>query len=114
MSFQANSFIMKKLQFITLIFLILLSSCVATSHKIVKEERNPAWQGSKIDNILVVGAYEDRAFRISAESVFADQLKSKGLSAMTTAYYESNSQFHVPNLGQMEYEVLITFKDLLI
>lgn len=121
MSYQPNSFRMKKLQFITLLFLILLSACVTTSHKIVKEERNPAWQGSKIDNILVVGAYADRAFRISAESVFADQLRSKGLSVMTSydiipkideLSTEEDAVEFIQKLRENEIEVILSFATL--
>ena len=53
-----------------LVFLVLVaSSCVSTRHKIVDERRNPDWKGGKVNNLLIIGVYNDHSFRVSAERV---------------------------------------------
>ena len=51
------------------------------SHRIETEVRNPEWQGEPFRNVLIIAAYEDRAYRISSESIAADEFIGRGLQA---------------------------------
>ncbi len=80
---------------------ILAASCsTAPSHRIETEVHNPDWQGAPFTNILVVGLYEDRGFRISSESVFTAELSEKAVAAAPS--YE-----RIPNLGSLDNEAAI-------
>ena len=74
--------------------LALATACsTAPANRIKTEESNPEWQARKLDKVLVLEVY-DRTYRISAESVFAAELKEQGINAMTS--YEA-----FPDLQQM-------------
>lgn len=56
-------------------------NCASAPHRIAKEEVASEWAGAVYTDILVIGAYNDRPYRIGAETSFAEVLKSKGLTA---------------------------------
>lgn len=58
-----------------------LSACSSAPHKIYDEEISSSWSGERFENLLVIGAYTDRSFRISAETQFVEELKSRGVQA---------------------------------
>jgi hypothetical protein len=60
---------------------LLVSACSGVPHKIDSEEFDSAYSGNTYSNLLVIGVYQDRAFRISGESVLSEELKSRGISA---------------------------------
>lgn len=53
----------------------------APRHQIETEVRNPDWQGEPFRNILIIAAYEDRAYRISSESIGADEFAEAAVDA---------------------------------
>lgn len=59
----------------------LLSACSTTIHTINDEELSSDWQGKVYKNLLILGIYNDRPYRISAETLFAEVLKNKGINA---------------------------------
>jgi hypothetical protein len=62
-----------------------LSACSSAPHKIDDEDVSSTWSGKRFENLLVIGAYIDRSYRISAETQFVEELKSRGVQA--TASY---------------------------
>ncbi|MEE9123791.1 MAG: hypothetical protein V3U14_04750 [candidate division NC10 bacterium] len=61
---------------------VALAACsTAPRHTIKSEERADDWHGRAYKKILVVGLYDDRAFRVSSESVFAEELSAKSVAA---------------------------------
>ena len=77
---------------------VLLTACsTATRHIIKTENQDPNWKGESLKNILIVGIYKDRAFRISSESVFAAELSEKAVAS-------SPSYDLISDLGILEDE----------
>ena len=63
----------------------LVAACsTATSHKIDTESLSPHWQDKPVMSLLVVGVYDDKATRVAGESVFVDELNSRGIKAITS------------------------------
>ncbi|WP_455201419.1 hypothetical protein [Kaarinaea lacus] len=60
---------------------LLIYACSTTPHQVEKETPVSNWNGKPYKNLLIIGVYEDRPFRISSEISFADDLKSKGVKA---------------------------------
>lgn len=60
---------------------VLVSSCSTAIHQISDEELTSEKSIKIYNNLLVIGIYSDRAYRISAETLFAEVLKSKGINA---------------------------------
>lgn len=59
-----------------------INACGSSApHRISDEEMSTEWSGQAFNDLLIIGVYEDRAFRVSAESGFADVLKSQGITA---------------------------------
>lgn len=58
-----------------------LGACSSAPHQIGEEEMSSNWNGEPFENLLVIGAYTDRSFRISAETQFVEDLKSRGVQA---------------------------------
>ncbi len=57
------------------------TACTSASHTIQSEHLAPEWGETPFQNILVIGVYDDRPFRISSESVFASELTEKAVAA---------------------------------
>jgi hypothetical protein len=70
---------------VALVLAALLGACSSTPHKVYDEEMSSEWSGKAYENLLVIGAYTDRPFRVGAESQFVEELKSRGVQA--TASY---------------------------
>ncbi len=79
----------------TLLLALLIGCSTATRHDIKTERLAPEWNRQPFTNILVVGVYEDRAARISSESVFAAEMSEKAVPAR--AGYEV-----IPNLDLLD------------
>lgn len=62
-------------------FAIMISACSSTPHEVEKESVEPGWNGAPYRNLLIVGVYEDRPFRIGSEIGFSDELNTKGVNA---------------------------------
>jgi hypothetical protein len=59
-----------------------------------------SWGGQPFSDLLVIGVYDDRSFRVSAETTFAERLKSQGVQA-------SPSYDFMPNLRDLKDNVAI-------
>lgn len=59
----------------------LLAACAGAPHKIADEQMSPEWGGHGYSDLLVIGAYTDRSYRVSAETQFAEELKQRGVKA---------------------------------
>jgi len=79
---QKSNTLFRRLFCLTLPLLVLsLSSCsTTTTNEIDSDELSEDWSKKPLTNFLVVAAY-DRSFRITAESLFVDEAKSRGLKA---------------------------------
>lgn len=60
---------------------ILVQACSSAPHRIKSEDVSNNWNGQKSNNVLVIGVYEDRPYRASAETAFAEELKNQGIAA---------------------------------
>lgn len=45
------------------------------------EELNQEFAGKKYSNLLIIGVYQDRTFRVSGETSLAEEFKSRGVNA---------------------------------
>lgn len=79
-------------------------ACAGAPHSIDKEEISPEFGDRTFGDLLVVGAYDDRTFRVSSETAFVEELLGKGVTA--TASYAS-----IPDLEALDNEAAI--RDLL-
>ena len=74
---------------VRLLLIVLLttcfSGCESVPHKIEQEQMSPDWNGKAFEDLLVIGAYTDRSFRIGAETQLVEELRSRGVNA-TTSY----------------------------
>ena len=50
-------------------------------HRVDKEEMSSTWGGQAYKDLLIVGVYDDRTYRVSAETAFSEELKSRGITA---------------------------------
>lgn len=61
---------------------ILIGGCGSSPpHKIHDEEFDSSFAGKTFPNLLVLGIYPDRTFRISGETTLAEELKARGIAA---------------------------------
>lgn len=58
-----------------------LAACSSTPHKVDDEDLSSNWSGQAFSDLLIVGAYTDRSFRIGSETQFSEELKSRGVKA---------------------------------
>lgn len=58
-----------------------LPACSSAPHKIHDEWMISTWRGEPFQNLLVIGVYDDRTYRVSAETGFVEELKVRGVSA---------------------------------
>jgi len=65
----------------TITSMFMIVACSSIPHEVEKETLTPKWNGDPYKNLLIVGIYKDRPFRISSEISFSDELKSKGVTA---------------------------------
>lgn len=78
-----------------------MTACGSTApHRVDQEEMSTTWGGQPFSDLLVIGVYDDRTYRVSAETAFAEQLKSQGIKA-------SPSYDFMPNLSNLENNVAI-------
>jgi len=62
--------------------MLLLSACSSgPPHRIDSEEFATEFSGKTYSNLLIIGVYEDRTFRVSGETSLAEELKSRGVAA---------------------------------
>jgi hypothetical protein len=61
--------------------LLFVSGCSSIPHRIDTEEFAAEFSGRTYSNLLVIGIYEDRTFRISSETSLAEELKTRGIQA---------------------------------
>lgn len=61
--------------------LLVLGACAGAPHSIKKEELSPAWTGDPYRDLMVIGVYDDRTFRVTSETAFAEELKAHGVAA---------------------------------
>jgi len=74
----------------------LFSACGAgVPHRIADEQMAPEWGGQAYSDLLIIAAYNDRSYRVSAETQFAEELKQRGVTA--TPSYNS-----IPQLSSLE------------
>lgn len=75
--------------------LAVVAGCASVPHKVATEEATPDSAGRKYSDLLIVASYEDRAYRVGAETSFAELLRNQGLAA-------SPSYDLLPNLSDLE------------
>ena len=72
-------------QYISLALLaasLLLAACGGGApHRVDSEEFDASFSGKTFSNLLVLGVYPDRTFRISGETTLAEELKARGIQA---------------------------------
>jgi len=67
---------------LTVALVAVLPACSSAPHKIHEEWMTPEWRGTEhFQNLLVIGVYDDRAYRVSAETGFVEELKALGVAA---------------------------------
>lgn len=77
-----------------------LAACATAPHRVDQEEMSPGYSGRTYGDLLVVGVYEDRSFRVSSETAFAEELEAKGVTAAPS--YPS-----IPDLKTLDNESAI-------
>ncbi len=83
----------------------LLGACSSAPHRVDKEEMSSTWGGQAYNDLLIVGVYDDRTYRVSAETAFAEELKSRGITA-------ESSYDVIPALGSLSSEAAVA--DMLV
>lgn len=73
----------KKINILTIVTAAFLVTACAGGppHRVADEEFDSTFADTNFSSILVLGIYQDRTFRISAETTLAEELKSRGVSA---------------------------------
>ena len=67
----------------TFVSVIILSACGGgASHVIDSEELSQEFAGKTYTNLLIIGVYPDRTFRVSGETSLAEEFKSRGIVYM--------------------------------
>lgn len=61
--------------------ILLLGACSSVPHKVQDEITSPEWKGKTYKNLLVMGVYDDRTYRVSSETAFAEELKKRHVTA---------------------------------
>lgn len=92
----------------------LLNACGSVPHKVDQEQMSSDWSGKAFDDLLVIGAYTDRSFRVGAETQFVEELKSRGVKATVsytlipdTTTLDSNDELREKLAGMPHDAVLI-------
>ena|GEM_PF-3023816 len=61
---------------------VLVSACGSGApHRVDSEELNQEFVGKIFTNLLIIGVYQDRTFRVSGETSLAEEFKSRGIAA---------------------------------
>jgi len=60
---------------------VALAACASAPHRIDKETTSPAFADRRYGDLLIIGAYQDRSFRVGSETAFVEELKAKGVTA---------------------------------
>lgn len=61
---------------------VLASGCGGgPPHRVDSEELNQEFVGRTYSNLLIIGVYKDRTFRVSGETSLAEEFKSRGIAA---------------------------------
>jgi len=82
--------------FVALVITISIFGCSSgPPHTLNDETLSKEWAGKVYDDVLVIGVYPDRTFRVSAETAFSESLKNVGVSAKPS--YDL-----IPDLGGLE------------
>ena len=72
------------------VLVIVLSACAGgPPHRVNSEELNQEFVGKSFTNLLIIGVYKDRTFRVSGETSLAEELKSRGIAAWCTCWEAS-------------------------
>lgn len=79
------------------IALLLLACSAGVPHQIANEQVSPEWGGQAYSDLLIIAAYTDRSYRVTAETLFAEELKQRGVTAATS--YNS-----IPQLSELDSE----------
>ena len=58
-----------------------LTACSTVPHAVDDEQLSSDWNGRAYTDLLLIGAYTDRSFRIGSETQFSEELKSRGIKA---------------------------------
>lgn len=89
---------------ITVSATLALLGCASAPHRVAQESVSPEFAGETYGDLLVIGAYEDRAFRAGSETAFVEELRSRGIRA-------SPSYALIPDLASLDDEA--TMQELL-
>jgi len=60
---------------------LFISACASKPHQISGESLDKEAGNGPYSNLLVLGAYDDRQYRVGAEALFAEVLKEQGIKA---------------------------------
>lgn len=72
---------------------LFISACSSgPPHRVADEEFDSTFAGQKFSNLLVLGVYEDRTFRVSSETTLAEALKARGVTASPSYDVLPNTQ----------------------
>lgn len=82
---------------------LVLLSCTSATHQIADGELAPEKSGKTYSDLLIIGAYNDRPYRISSETTFSEILKNKGI--MATPSYDL-----LPQLDGLENDKVLVNK----
>ena len=96
----------------------LLNACSSVPHTLAEEEMSSDWNGKAFEDLLVIGAYTDKSFRVSAETQFVEELKSRGLKATAsytlipdTTALDSNDEIRT-KLATMPHDAILIIATL--
>ena len=79
---------------------VLVSACGGgPPHRVDSEELNQEFVGKSFTNLLIIGVYKDRTFRVSGETSLAEELKSRGIAA-------SPSYDLIPDSGSIKSDTI--------
>lgn len=72
---------------------LFFSACGSSPpHNVADEEFDSTFAGQTFSNLLVLGVYQDRTFRISGETTLAEELKARGINASPSYDLLPNTQ----------------------
>ncbi|MEH6549784.1 MAG: hypothetical protein V7744_07345 [Pseudomonadales bacterium] len=61
---------------------VLVGACAGGApHRVDSEEFDQEFVGQTFSNLLIIGVYKDRTFRVSGETSLAEEFKSRGIAA---------------------------------
>lgn len=85
---------------LSLLCALTVSACAGAAHRVDQEELGPGFADRSFGDLLIVGVYEDRTFRVASETAFAEELAARGVGA--TASYTS-----IDDLGTLDDETAL-------